>query len=94
MAVDTDKVILNSALITLASTVSASLAPEKLGGKGEFPAPRLLIGTGLTYMGLGILGDIAPQVGRSLAIVLAVTALTYYAVPILDKAFTDKGTPK
>lgn len=91
MAVDTDKVILNSALVTIASTVSTSLAPERLGGKGEFPAPRLLIGTGLAYMGLGILGDIAPGIARPLAVVMAMTALTYYAVPILEKTFANKG---
>jgi hypothetical protein len=91
MAVTTDKVILNSMLVTVASTISASLAPERMGGKGEFPPPRLLIGTGLAYMGLGILGDIAPGVAKPLAITMAVTALTYYGLPVLDKAFTDKG---
>lgn len=90
---DTDKIILNSMLVTVASTVSASLAPASLGGHGQFPKPRLLIGTGVAYIGLGILGDVAPGIAGPLAIALALTALTYYGLPILDKTFTQKGTP-
>jgi hypothetical protein len=88
---ETDTVILNSMLVTVASTVSASLAPTSIGGMGEFPSPRLLIGTGITYIGLGILGDIAPGIARPLSVALAITALGYYGVPILDKVFSDKG---
>jgi hypothetical protein len=91
MAASTDKVILNSMLVTVGSTVSFSLAPTSMGGSGQFPPPRLLIGTGLAYMGLGILGDIAPGVARPLAIVMAVTALTYYGLPLMDNVFTNKG---
>jgi hypothetical protein len=94
VALPADKVILNSMLVTVASTVSASLAPSSLGGKGEFPHPRLLIGTGIAYIGLGILGDIAPGIASPLAVAMAVTALTYYGLPILDKMFTDKGAQK
>lgn len=92
MAAPTDKVILNSMLVTVGSTISASLAPERIGGQGQFPPPRLLIGTGLAYMGLGILGDIAPGIAKPLAITMAITALTYYGLPIMDNVFTTKGT--
>lgn len=90
---NTDKVVLNSMLVTVSSTVAASLAPTSLGGKGEFPAPRLLIGTGITYMALGILADAAPAIAGPLSIAIALTALTYYGLPILDKMFSQKGTP-
>lgn len=81
---NTDRVILNSMLVTVASTVAASAAPADKGGQGSLPSPRLLIGTGLTYFGLGILADAAPGVAGPLAVAIAVTAVTYYGVPVLD----------
>lgn len=81
---NTDRVILNSMLVTVASTVAASAAPKDRGGRGELPSPRLLIGTGLTYFGLGILSDAAPGIAGPLSVAIAVTAVTYYGVPILD----------
>lgn len=87
MAVDTDKVILNSALVTIASTVGFSFAPESIGGNGEFPHPKLLIGTGLAFMGLSIIGDFAPGVAGPLSVAVALTAFTYYGLPVLDKVF-------
>jgi hypothetical protein len=90
MAVDADKVVLTSALVTLGSTVTASAAPEKLGGKGELPHPRLLIGGGLTFFGLSILADFAPAIAKPMAVAIAVTALTYYGMPVVNKVFTDK----
>lgn len=86
---DTDKAILSSALITLTSTVSASVLPTKYGGHGSIPAPRLLIGTGLTFFGLSILGDIAPSIAGPLAGAIAMTALTYYGIPVLDNYFVE-----
>jgi hypothetical protein len=85
---DTDKAILTSAMVTLTSTISASVLPTQYGGKGELPAPRLLIGTGLTYFGLGILGDVAPSIAGPMAAAIAITALTYYGLPVLDNYFT------
>lgn len=90
MALDSDKAVFNSALITLSSTVAASALPTKYGGKGELPRPRLLVGTGLTFLGLSILGDIAPGFAGPLSAAIALTALTYYGIPIADNYF--KGT--
>lgn len=84
---DTDKAILSAALITITSTVSASVLPSKYGGKGELPHPRLLVGTGLTFFGLSILGDLAPGVAAPVALAIAVTAMTYYGLPVLDNYF-------
>jgi len=89
MAVSTDKIVLNSALLTLGSTVSASALPKKYGGNGSLPHPNLLIGTGLTFLGLSILGDFAPEVAGPLAGAIAITALTYYGIPVLDNYFND-----
>lgn len=85
----TDKVILSSMMVTLSSTMAASVLPERYGGQGELPSPRLLIGTGVTYFGLSILGDFAPAVAGPLAAAVAITALTYYGVPMMDAWFTD-----
>lgn len=91
---NTDTVILNSALVTIASTVGFSFAPKSYGGNGEFPAPKLLIGTGLAFMGLSILGDAAPGVAGPLSVAVAVTAFTYYGLPVLDKAFGADSNKK
>lgn len=87
-----DKVILSSMMVTLASTMGASVLPTKYGGKGALPSPRLLIGTGLTYFGLSIMGDLAPAVAGPLAAAIGVTAVTYYGFPLLDNWFNDKTT--
>lgn len=83
-----DKVILSSMMVTLSSTMAANVLPEKYGGKGELPSSRLLIGTGITYFGLSILGDLVPSIASPLAAAIAITALTYYGIPMLDNWFT------
>lgn len=90
MAVDPGKAVLYSTMITLGSTVGASVLPKDYGGRGELPAFRLLFGSALTFAGLGIMADIAPGVAVPLAVVIAVTAFTYYGIPILDN-FATKG---
>lgn len=84
-----DNTILSAALITITSTVSASVLPSKYGGKGELPSPRLLVGTGLTFFGLSILGDVAPAIAAPLSAAIAITALTYYGIPVLDNYFVE-----
>lgn len=88
-----DKIVLTSAMVTLSSTMAASVLPTKYGGQGELPSPRLLIGTGFTYFGLSILGDLAPAVAGPLAAAIAITAVTYYGAPLLDNWFNGKTTP-
>jgi hypothetical protein len=85
-----DKVVLTSAIVTVASTTAASVMPKSKGGHGQFPAPRLLVGTGLTYLGLSILADFAPAIASPLAMAIALTALTYYGIPVLEKTFGQK----
>lgn len=87
MALPADKVVLTSALVTFGSTIAASTAPEKWGGKGEFPQPRLLLGSALAFFGMSILADLAPGIAGPLSAAMAITALTYYGIPILDAAF-------
>ncbi len=88
-----DKIILSSMMVTVSSTMGASILPEKYGGRGMLPSPKLLVGTGLTYFGLSILGDMAPAIAGPLAAAIAVTALTYYGVPVLDNWINDKTDP-
>jgi hypothetical protein len=79
--------VLPAAILTLASTTAAHVLPISVGGKGELPPPRLLIGTSLTFIGLSMLDDPYPRLAGPLSLVIAVTALTYYGVPIADNAF-------
>lgn len=82
-----DKIVLTSAIVTISSTVAASAMPESAGGKGEFPHPRLLIGSGITFLGLSILADITPAIAGPVSAAIALTALTYYGIPVLEKQF-------
>jgi hypothetical protein len=90
MAIPADKVVLTSAIVTLGSTTAASLLPKDIGGQGSLPAPKLLFGTALTFMGLSFTADFAPQVAKPLAAAIAITALTYYGMPVMDNWFNGK----
>jgi hypothetical protein len=85
-----DSAILTSAILTVGSTSAASMLPKEYGGKGEFPAPRLLFGTAITFAGLSMLGDFAPSIATPLAAAIAMTAMTYYGIPIMDNWFNGK----
>lgn len=87
---DTDKAVLTAAIVTVGSTVAFSAAPADLGGRGELPQPRLLIGGGLTFFGLSILGEFAPRVTKGLALSIALTAVTYYGFPVLSNYTNPK----
>lgn len=91
---DTDKVILTSSLVTLGSTLAHSMLPDSLGGKGELPSARLLIGSGLAFMGLSILGMGAPRIATGLAITMGTTAAMFYGVPIADAFFNPESSIK
>jgi hypothetical protein len=91
---DTDKVVLTSSVITLTSTLAWSMLPESKGGKGELPSARLLIGSSMAFMGLSILGQFAPRITTGLSITMAITALTFYGVPIADGFFNPDPSGK
>lgn len=82
-----DRVVMTSALVTASSTVGFSAAPKKWGGEGEFPSPRLLVGAALTFFGLSVMAEFAPKVAGPLSVCIAVTAFTYYGMPVLNNAF-------
>lgn len=88
MSIPADKAVMSAAFVTLTSTTAAAILPEEYGGRGELPTAKLLIGTSIAFMGLAILGDIAPQVATPLAASVAVTALTFYGIPLADCYFT------
>lgn len=89
---DTDRIILTSAMVTVGSTVGTSILPEHYGGQGELPSFRLLIGSALTFTGLSMLGEFAPEPAAGLAAAIAITALTYYGIPLLEKYATGEST--
>lgn len=86
---DPDSAILTAATVTLGSTVAASAMPEKYGGKGKLPSARLLFGTAIAFVGLSMLGDSEPKIAIPLAASIAVTAATYYGIPIMEAYFTN-----
>lgn len=91
MSMAPDKAIFTSSLVTLSCTMAGTMLPDDLGGKGELPTAKLLFGSAITFMGLSIIGDIAPPVGVGLAATIAITALTHYGVPIAD-AYSNSDT--
>lgn len=93
MSVPTDKIVFTSAMLTLGSTTAASLLPEQYGGQGSLPSARMLIGTSLSFIGLSMLGDFAPKIAGPLSASVAVTALTYWGIPILDNWMNNKHNP-
>lgn len=88
---DPEKAVLTSAMVTLGSTVAASMLPETLGGKGEIPKPRLLFGTAIAFTGLSIFAEIQPSIAVPLSAAIAITALTYYGIPLLDNYFNPNS---
>lgn len=93
MSAPADKVVLSCAVITLGSTVTASILPTSAGGQGKLPTPRLLVGTALTFIGLSMAADFAPNLASPLAIVLATTAAIYYGIPVADNYFNGASNP-
>jgi uncharacterized membrane protein len=85
----TDTIILTSAIVTLSSTTAAAVLPRSIGGRQEVPEARLLFGTALSFVGLSFLGEFVPQVAGPLALTIALTALTYYGVPLADNVFNN-----
>lgn len=90
---DTDKIILMSSTVTLASTLAHSMLPDEYGGKGELPSARLLIGSSMAFIGLSILGAGAPRLATGLSITMAVTAATYYGIPLANGFFNPSERP-
>lgn len=90
LTVNADKAVLTSAIVTISSTLAESMLPEPMGGKGELPSFRLLTGTGLTFFGLSILADIAPQVGVPLAVCIGLTAAIWYGIPIVGRVMNAR----
>lgn len=87
--VDPNKVVLSCAILTLGSTTAHSVLPESSGGLGKLPTPRLLIGTALTFMGLSMVADFAPQISTPLSMMVAGAGLTYYGIPLADNFFNQ-----
>lgn len=56
-------------------------------GKTCIPSARLIFGTAITFTGLSFLGSVAPQVAAPLAFAIAMTAVTYYGIPLADNVF-------
>jgi hypothetical protein len=61
------------------------MLPEQYGGQGSLPSARLLIGTSLTFTGLSMASDFIPEVTTPLAGAIALTAVIYYGLPVLEK---------
>lgn len=92
MSVSADKIVLTSAMVTLGSTTASAIMPEKYGGRSELPSMQLIFGSALAFTGLSILADFAPGIAGPLSACVAMTALTAYGIPIMERYFTDTPT--
>src|SRR3954462_10358828 len=90
---DTDTTILGCAILTIGSTFAVSILPEDVGGHGGLPAPRLLFGSVLTFAGLSFLGAFAPELATGISVGIALTAVTWYGIPIGDNLFNNHHNP-
>jgi hypothetical protein len=88
--VNADQAILTSALVTAGSTIGSAVLPVDKGGHDIGITPRLLLGTGLTFTALATLGSFAPGVAVPLSVTLAVTALMWYGIPVLEAIMKEK----
>jgi hypothetical protein len=90
---DTDTTIFGCAILTVGSTFAASILPADIGGQGGLPAPRIFFGSVLTFAGLSFLGAFAPAIAKGLAVGIALTAVTWYGVPLADNLFNSHHNP-
>jgi hypothetical protein len=86
---NTDHAILMAGLVTAGSTVGSAVLPIDKGGRDIGITPRLLIGTGLTFTALSVLGEFAPGVAVPLSVTVAITALMWYGIPVLEATMKE-----
>ncbi|HVI79881.1 MAG TPA: hypothetical protein VM715_17295 [Candidatus Acidoferrum sp.] len=91
---DADSVIIPCTLVTAGVMIAYEFAPKSVGGQGEFPPAKLLLGLGVTTMGLAMMGQFAPGVAKMLAVTVAVSAVMYRGVPIAEKYFASPTPEK
>lgn len=77
--------ILTSAIVTGGSTVAAKMLPDTLGGQGELPSPRILIGTAVAFTALSMLAGPAPGLAGAWALLIMTIAGLRNAAPILER---------
>lgn len=91
-----DQAILLSMTVTAGSVIGTAVYPPKdkhgktLAGHDVKLTPRLLIGTGLTFASLSMLGNVAPAVATPLSLSIALTAFLYFGIPVLEQ-FTKEA---
>lgn len=81
-----DRAILACGLVTAGSTIGSAVTPTSMGGRDIGVSPRMLIGTGLTFTALSIVGEFAPGLATPIAVAIALTAFMWYGIPVLNKA--------
>lgn len=84
---NSDSVLIPAVLVTSAVMITYEFVPKDKGGEGQFPPVKLLLGLGVTTMGLALMGEIAPEVAKWLAIAIATTAVLYRGTPIAENYF-------
>lgn len=91
-----DQAILLSTMVTAGSVIGTAVYPptdkhgKTLAGHDVKLTPRLLIGTGLTFASLSALGSFAPSIATPLALSIALTALMYFGIPVLEQFTTER----
>lgn len=72
-----------SAAVTIGSVSADSLS------NGSLPAGRTLVAGLLAFAALGVVAEIAPEVGAGLAVAVGTTGFVTYGLPLILKTFPD-----
>lgn len=85
-----NSLILTSAIVTAGSSFGRTMLPEDLGGKGELPSARQVIGTMVAFTALAMFAPFAPNFAGAWALLIMVVALLDNGAPLLNKFLTAK----
>lgn len=86
-----DTSIATSAVVTLSAAAASSFLPEDKGGEGSVPSFRQLFAIAVTFTGLSIMQEFAPQIANGLALSIMVTVMTYKVLPIITAYFSEES---
>lgn len=83
---EANKLILISGTTSLACVFFGKIIPPD-GSEASFPSPRIFAGAGITYFGLSLIAEAAPEVAGGLAMAIMLTAILEYGIPLVGVGF-------
>lgn len=92
-----ESAVVVAAMVTLASTSFASLSTGEFKSGGfanSLPSGRTVAGTFLAFAVLGMITEVAPEIGVGLSVAVAGTAFTLYGLPTILHYFGNSQDQK